>query len=145
MSPTLRAKLVPEIKVSDLTASLRFWCDGLGFRVLYGRAEEGYLDRDGAQIMLDQRDLGAPERRGIWETGPMEPPFGRGVNFEVQVSDLEAIQSRLEAAGVGIYFGPETRWYRVGGVEIGVQQFLVQDPDGSLVRLQQKIGERPTA
>jgi hypothetical protein len=27
-------------------------------------------------------------------------------------------------------------------VEIGVQQFLVQDPDGYLVRLQQRIGER---
>jgi catechol 2,3-dioxygenase-like lactoylglutathione lyase family enzyme len=147
MHPRFRARLVPEIKVSDLTASLRFWCDGLGFRVAYRRPEEGfaYLDCDGAQIMLDQRGLGAPERRGIWETGPMEPPFGRGVNFQVQVSDLETIQSRLEAAGVRIYFGPETRWYRVGAVEIGVQQFLVQDPDGYLVRLQRKIGERQAA
>ena len=146
MSPTLRAMLVPEIKVSDLAASLAFWRDLLGFRVLYDRAEEGfsYLDRDGAQIMLDQRALGAPERRGIWETGPMERPFGRGVNFEVQVSDLATVQSHLEAAGVGLYFGPETRWYRVGGIEVGVRQLLVQDPDGYLVRLQEKIGERPT-
>src|SRR5437868_1084900 len=91
VSATFHARLVPEIKVSDLTASLRFWCDGLGFRVLYGRPEEGfaYLDRDGAQIMLDQRGLGAPERRGNWETGVMERPFGRGVNFQVQASDLE--------------------------------------------------------
>ena len=85
MSSTFRARLVPEVKVTDLAASLKFWCDVLGFRVLYGRPEEGfaYLDRDGAQIMLDQRGLGAPERRGIWETGPMELPFGRGVNFQV--------------------------------------------------------------
>jgi catechol 2,3-dioxygenase-like lactoylglutathione lyase family enzyme len=143
-SSTLRARLVPEIKVSDLAASLRFWRDALGFRVLYGRPHEGfaYLDRDGAQIMLDQRGLGAPERRGIWETGPMEQPFGRGVNFEVQANDLDVIQARLARAGVRIYFGPETRWYRVGAMEIGVQQFLVQDPDGYLVRLQRKIGER---
>ena len=144
MSPTFRAKLVPEIKVTDLNASLRFWCDMLGFLVLYSRPDEGfaYLDLDGAQIMLDQQGLGPPERRGIWETGPMEHPFGRGVNFEVQVTHLEATQARLESAGVHIYFGPETRWYRVGTVEIGVRQFLVQDPDGYLVRLQQRIGER---
>lgn len=147
MSSTFRARLVPEIKVSDLGASLRFWRDLLGFRVLYDRAEEGfaYLDRDGAQIMLDQRGLGAPERRGIWETATMDRPFGRGVNFQVQASDLESIQARLEAAGAGIYFGPETRWYRAGAGEVGVRQFLVQDPDGYLVRLQEKIGERPAA
>ena len=147
MNVTFPAQLVPEIKVSDLTASLRFWRDLLGFRVLFDRAEEGfaYLDRDGAQIMLDQRGLGARERQGIWETGPMDRPFGRGVNFQIQASDLETIQARLEAAGVRIYFGPEIRWYRVGAVEIGVRQFLVQDPDGYLVRLQERIGERPAA
>jgi catechol 2,3-dioxygenase-like lactoylglutathione lyase family enzyme len=147
MSSIYRAKLVPEIKISDLTASLRFWCDLLGFRVLYDRTEDGfaYLDRDGAQIMLDQRGLGAPERRGIWETGPMEQPFGRGINFEVQASNLGAIQARLAAAGVSLYFGPETRWYRAGEVEVGVRQFLVQDPDGYLVRLQEEIGERPSS
>ena len=147
MGPTFHAKLVPELKVSDLAASLRFWRDVLDFRVVYGRPEEGfaYLDLDGAQIMLDQRGQGAPERRGIWETGPLEHPFGRGVNFQVQASDLETIQARLAAVGVPIYFGPETRWYRVGAAEIGVQQFLVQDPDGYLVRLQRKIGERQAA
>ena len=35
------------------------------------------------------------------------------------------------------------KWYRAGDVEIGVRQFLIQDPDGYLVRLQQEIGERP--
>lgn len=147
MDATSHAKLVPEVKVSDLAGSLRFWRDLLGFRVLYDRAEEGfaYLDRDGAQVMLDQRGLGAPERCGIWETGPMQQPFGRGVNFQVQVSDLEAIQTRLGAAGVDLYFGPETRWYRAGGMEVGVRQFLVQDPDGYLVRLQERIGERSAA
>jgi catechol 2,3-dioxygenase-like lactoylglutathione lyase family enzyme len=139
-----RAQLVPELKISDLAASLTFWCDALGFRVLYGRPEDGfaYLDRDGAQIMLDQRGLGAPDRRGIWETGALERPFGRGINFEVHVTDLADIETHLDAAGISIYFGPETRWYRVGDREVGVRQVLVQDPDGYLVRLQQNIGER---
>ena len=72
------AQLVPEMLISDLSTSLRFWRDLCGFRVVFDRPEEGfaYLDRDGAQIMLDQRGLTRD-----WETGAMEAPFGRGVNF----------------------------------------------------------------
>jgi hypothetical protein len=37
---------------------------------------------------------------------------------------------------------PEEKWYRTGARETGVRQFLVQDPDGYLLRLQQRLGER---
>ncbi|MFM9848817.1 MAG: bleomycin resistance protein [Hyphomicrobiaceae bacterium] len=142
-----RARMVPELKVSDLAASLRFWCDLLGFSVRYGRPEDGFafLDLHGAQVMLDQRGAGPPERRGLWETGAMDYPFGRGINFELHVVGLANVLARLEAAATSIYFGPEERWYRVNSSEVGVRQFLVQDPDGYLVRLQEKIGERPVA
>jgi catechol 2,3-dioxygenase-like lactoylglutathione lyase family enzyme len=142
-----RARLVPELKVTDLKRSLVFWRDIVGFRVQYERPEEGFafLDCDGAQIMLDERGSGAPERRGIWETGPMHYPFGRGINFEIQTDDLATVLTRATAAGVEIYFGPEERWYRVGLSEVGVRQFLVQDPDGYLVRMQQSIGRRELA
>lgn len=147
MTNSFRSRLVPELKVSDLATSLRFWCDLVGFAVRYGRPAEGFafLDLDGAQVMLDQRGLGAPERIGLWETGSMEKPFGRGINLEIQVGDLSSILIRLAVENVEIYFGPEERWYRVGSLEVGVRQFLVQDPDGYLLRLQQKIGERPAA
>lgn len=147
MTAEFRARLVPELKVTDLGASLRFWCDLLGFSVRYGRPGEGFafLDLNGAQIMLDQRGLGPPERRGLWETGSMDYPFGRGINFEIQVAGLQQIVEHLKVAEVKIYFGPEERWYRVNSSEVGVRQFLVQDPDGYLVRLQEKIGERPVA
>lgn len=147
MTTDFRARLVPELKVADLGASLRFWCDLLGFSVRYGRPEDGFafLDLNGAQIMLDQRGLGPPERRGLWETGPMDYPLGRGINFEVQIVGLSEVLARLEAAGVKTFFGPEERWYRVNSSEVGVRQFLVQDPDGYLVRLQERIGERPVA
>jgi hypothetical protein len=75
----------------------------------------------------------------------MNHPFGRGINFEIQVTGLSDMLARLEAAGVAIYFGPEERWYRGNSSEVGVRQFLVQDPNGYLVRLQEKIGERPVA
>jgi hypothetical protein len=37
---------------------------------------------------------------------------------------------------------PEQKWYRTGEVETGARQFLVQDPDGYLIRFSAYIGER---
>ncbi|CAH2806526.1 MAG: hypothetical protein CBARDCOR_6352 [uncultured Caballeronia sp.] len=54
------AKLVPELLITDINASLRFWRDLCGFAVAYHRLDEGfvYLDRDGAQVMLEERGRG---------------------------------------------------------------------------------------
>lgn len=140
-----RPCLVPELSVTDIVASRHFWCDVLGFKVLFDRPEDSfaYLELDGAEIMLDQRDGGAPDRVGIWDTGPMERPFGRGINFQIQLSDYDATLARVRAAGIPLHFGPEERWYRRGDEEVGVNQFLVLDPDGYLVRLSQELGRRP--
>ena len=90
--------------------------------------------------MLDQIDQGR-----TWATGPLEFPLGRGINFEVQVDNLDGTLQRITEAGWPIFVEPEEKWYRAGDIEIGVRQFLVQDPDGYLVRLQQELGERPTS
>ena len=40
---------------------------------------------------------------------------------------------------------PETKWYRISEKEeIGVEQFLVADPDGYLARFQRSLGRRST-
>lgn len=86
--------------------------------------------------MLDQIDCGR-----TWATGPLEFPLGRGINFEVQIEDLTA--HGTASSRQGGRFSSNPKWYRAGDIEIGVRQFLVQDPDGYLLRLQQEIGERP--
>ena len=90
--------------------------------------------------MLDQIDQGR-----TWATGPLEFPLGRGINFEVQVDNLDGTLQRITEVGWPIFVEPEEKWYRAGDVEIGVRQFLIQDPDGYLVRLQQELGERHTS
>lgn len=142
-----RPALVPELKVTSLEASLRFWRDLLGFQVLYDRPEQGFaaIEREGVEFMLDQYGAGPADRVGIWETGPRERPFGRGINFEITMTGLDRLLASVEAARWPIFFGPEERWYRVGAEEAGVRQFLVQDPDGYLLRLSQAIGRRPSA
>ena len=75
------ATMVPELLVSDLEASLRFWQGLCGFAIAYDRPEDrfAYLDRSGRQVMLEE--VMAPGRR--WVTGALERPFGRGINLQI--------------------------------------------------------------
>ena len=134
------ATIMPELLVSDLDASLRFWCGLCGFAVAYDRPEDrfAYLDRAGRQVVLEE--VMAPGRR--WVTAPLGRPFGRGINLQIDVDDVSPILAGLEAAGWPLYLAPEEVWYRAGSQAIGVRQFLVQDPDGYLLRFSQSLGRR---
>ncbi|MBS3025508.1 bleomycin resistance protein [Acidiphilium multivorum] len=135
------ARLVPELVVSDLEVSLRFWCNLIGFSVAFDRPETGfaYLDLDGAQVMLEQRNTADDQ----WVTGPLEAPLGRGINFQIKTPTLRPILDRLAKAGCPLFKEPEEAWYRANTVEFGQRQFLVMDPDGYLLRLIENIGQRP--
>jgi catechol 2,3-dioxygenase-like lactoylglutathione lyase family enzyme len=138
-----RAPLVPELIVTDLAASLRFWVGLIGFRIAYDRPEArfAYLDLDGSQVMLDQRNPASAQ----WVTAPLEAPLGRGVNLQIAVPAVEPIVAGLAAAGWPVFAPCEDAWYRAGAVEVGQRQVLVQDPDGYLLRLGASLGERPCA
>jgi hypothetical protein len=41
-----------------------------------------------------------------------------------------------------LFEGVEDHWYRQGSVLLGCREFLVQDPDGYLLRFSQDIGEK---
>ena len=130
--------MVPELLVSDIKESLGFWCGVLGFAVVYDRPEQGfaYLHRDGAQLMLCARS-------GEWETAPLERPFGRGVNLQVTVTSIAAILAALKTAGIDLFEQPAEKWRRTGDGWTCCREFLVQDPDGYLVRLLEPLGTSP--
>lgn len=138
-APTHWAALVPELNVRYLERSLAFWRDLLGFRVVYGRPQEGfvYLELERLQVMLER--IGADS----WKTADLEPPLGRGINLQMEVTGLAPLVQRLEAARWPLWRPVEERWYRAGEVEHGQRQFLVQDPDGYLLRFCEPLGERP--
>jgi catechol 2,3-dioxygenase-like lactoylglutathione lyase family enzyme len=127
--------LVPELSVSDSAASLAFYRDLIGFTVVYERPDEGfsYLALGAAELMLDQLGQGRD-----WITGTLERPFGRGVNFQIEVPALEPICKRLAEAGVMLFQPVEIKSYRVGQGEVRQRQFCVQDPDGYLLRFYEK-------
>lgn len=134
--------LVPELLVTELAASLDFWVDLCGFRVLYDRPTEGfaYLHLGTAHVMLDQIGLGRD-----WVSGPLERPLGRGIGFQVSVAAIEPLIERMSAAGWPLFLAPEDKWYPTGDSEAGLRQFLVQDPDGYLVRFAAPLPPRGTS
>jgi catechol 2,3-dioxygenase-like lactoylglutathione lyase family enzyme len=133
------AKLVPELLVSDIGASMEFWCDRLGFAIAYQRPDEAfaYLERpEGAQIMLSQRS-------GKWETARLDRPYGRGAMFQVYVASIEPVARALELARWPLYAGPREVWREVGDRQAGQREIFVLDPDGYLVMVAADLGERP--
>ncbi|MCB5202991.1 VOC family protein [Neorhizobium sp. T786] len=134
--------LVPEFAVSDWRTSRRFYCELIGFSVLYERAEEGfcYLVLGEAQLMIDQLGVG---RTFDIDGAPLDRPFGRGLNVQIRVPDVEGILQRLANAGVSLHLPLEEKWYRRDHREVGNRQFVVLDPDGYMLRLFEDLGERP--
>jgi catechol 2,3-dioxygenase-like lactoylglutathione lyase family enzyme len=135
-----RNKMVPELMVTNLQNSLRFWVSCLGFSIAYQRPEDGfaYLDLNGAQVMLEQVD---PDT-GQWLTAPLSKPFGRGINLQIDVAEVASIIRHLGQAGFALYRDCQDTWYRADNIEVGQREFIVQDPDGYLVRLVERLGER---
>ncbi len=131
--------LTPELSVSSIETSLEFYRGVLGFSVVYQRQEEGFafLRLGEAELMLDQIGLGRD-----WQTGELEKPFGRGINFQILVESLEPMLQNLADQRISLFMGVEERWYRRNALEVGNRQFLVQDPDGYLLRFYQDLGSR---
>ncbi len=133
------AMLMAELMVSDFARSLAFWTGPLGLSVAFERPGQDFacLQRpEGAQVMIYRRD-------GDWETGPMQPPFGRGAVIQVYVSDVEQVYRAVTQAGLTPYVDLREKWRDWGDRLGGQREFLVQDPDGYLVMVAQRIGERP--
>ena len=131
--------LTPELSVRDFATSLEFYTRVLGFAVRYQRPEEGFafLELGNATLMIDQLGLGRD-----WQMGVLEYPLGRGVNFQIMVEDLQPLLERLKRAEIALFVEVEDKWYRKDQLEVGNRQFLVQDPDGYLLRFAQDLGER---
>ncbi|MGO4104718.1 bleomycin resistance protein [Leifsonia sp. YAF41] len=142
MTEAFEPALVPELLIVDIDRSLVFWRDLCGFEVRYSRPEErfAYIALGSAHLMLEQIGVGRN-----WITGPLEAPLGRGINFQINVPTTTRLASVLEHAGIELLMQPETKWYRIGDEEAGVDQFLVTDPDGYLIRFQSSRGRRPVS
>lgn len=132
------SRMVVELQVNDLAASLAFWRGTLGFGTAFERREERfiYLEHpEGHQIMLCQR-------HGRFETGPLHPPLGQGAMIQIYLQDLAPVLAALEAGGWPLFLPLREIWRQTGNCESGQREVFVQDPDGYLLMIAENIGER---
>ena len=130
--------LVPELDVADLERSLAVYVGVLGFTCALQRDEErfAYLIREGAHLMLEE----AAERGRRFSLAPLEFPFGRGLNLQIKVANVDALYADTLAAELNVIFPLEERWYRHDDGKVGNRQFVVADPDGYLLRFFKDLG-----
>ena len=134
-------KLVPELKVTNFEKSLMFYTKYLGFKIEYQREEFkfAFLSLQGSQIMIEEI------RNGDWKTGKLEHPFGRGIHLQMQVKSIKPIIASLKKNNCKLFAESHDKWYRKDTKLLGNRQFLVQDPDGYLLRFFEDLGSRPVA
>ena len=69
-----------------------------------------------------------------WDVAPLEHPYGRGINISMAVSNIEEYYSKVLETGFPIFLELETHPYRVDDQVYEDKEFLIQDPDGYLLR-----------
>jgi catechol 2,3-dioxygenase-like lactoylglutathione lyase family enzyme len=117
-------KLTPELDVTNLDRSLAFYVGMIGFRVVFSRPEDrfAYLDLEGVHLMLEE--LGGSGR--YFTTAPMAHPYGRGVNFQIEVADVDALYALVRAGGFPVPIPLDDRWYRQDAIENGNRQLRTE-------------------
>ncbi len=60
----------------------------------------------------------------------------------MELTEIQPLLDRLQAAGIALFRQPTEVWYPVGEILAGQREFLLQDPDGYLLRFVQHLGER---
>ena len=121
--------LIPELTVTDLERTRQFYVEILQFHVEYERPENKFLF-----LALENNQMMFEQENGNWTVGALEYPFGRGINFEMTVSDVDGLYQRVIAAGIKPFREMKVSRYRNGDEDIVQKEFLVQDPDGYLLR-----------
>ena len=120
--------LIPELSVTDISKSLAFY-QKLGFQVKYQREESKFyfLEFEENQIMIEQINE-------HWNVGVLEYPFGRGINISMTLQDIDAFYEKVKSLKIPLFQELSTQEYRVQDQVYLDKEFLLQDPDGYLLR-----------
>ena len=120
--------LIPELSVSNINESKNFYLK-LGFKIMYERVEDKFvfLQLEDNQIMIE-------ENNNNWNTGVMEHPYGRGINISMTVKDIDSMYKKIKENNISFFVDLETHEYRINDIVYYDKEFLIQDPDGYLLR-----------
>ena len=69
-----------------------------------------------------------------WNVGELEYPFGRGINISMTVKNVDELYEKVIKNKIKIFRKMQVDRYRVNNYYVEDKQFLIQDPDGYLLR-----------
>lgn len=120
--------LIPELSVTNITFSTKFYVL-LGFNAKYERKENKFvfLEYENNQIMIE-------EVNNNWSVGKLSYPFGNGINLSMEVSDIDALYEKVKKLDIPIFRELKVSEYKVDDEVYQDKEFLIQDPDGYLLR-----------
>ena len=120
--------LIPELSVSNIKNSKKFY-ENLGFKIVYERPENKFCF-----IQLENNQIMIEENNSNWNVGKLEYPYGNGINISMCVNNIEQIYEHLKNKKVKFFADLNVNEYRVGNKLFQDKEFLLQDPDGYLLR-----------
>ena len=132
------SKNIPELSVSNLANSLKFYKTA-GFKIEYERPENKFVFLSLGEIQFMLQEISDKDK---WQIAPLTYPFGNGINFQLEVSNLDEIYNNFKNSNYKIIFDIEENWYRQDNKLLGNKEFLIQDPDGYLLRFSEDLGEK---
>lgn len=120
--------LIPELSVTNIEKSKKFYLN-LGFKIMYERKEDKFcfLYLEDNQIMIE-------EINNNWNVGEMKYPFGNGINISMTVSDIDSFYESIISKKIVLFRKIKTSKYRVDDIIYEDKEFLLQNPDGYLLR-----------
>lgn len=120
--------LIPELSVSNIEVSKMFYED-LGFNIVYERPENKFcfMQFEDNQIMIE-------ENNNNWCVGKLEYPYGNGINISMSVNNVEHLYKCLKDKQIKFFLDLMVNEYRVDNRVFQDKEFLIQDPDGYLLR-----------
>ena len=122
-------RMIPELSVFDIERTKKFYRE-LGFKIEYQRTEDKFvfMSFQDSQFMFEQiHDDG-------WNIGELVYPLGRGINFSIAVDDIEELYKLVNSLNIELYRELTRNIYQVNGIEEMQIEFLIQDPNGYLLR-----------
>lgn len=131
-------KITPELSVTNLENSLNFYKTA-GFKLQYDRPENKFAFISLGEIQFMLQEIAENDK---WDIAPLSYPFGNGINFQLEVANLDEIYNNFKNSNYKIAFDVEENWYRQDDKLLGNKEFLIQDPDGYLLRFSEDLGEK---
>ena len=132
------SKNIPELSVTNLENSLNFYKIA-GFKVEYDRPKNKFAFISLGEIQFMLQEIANNDKLNV---APLSYPFGNGINFQLEVENLDEIYNSFKNSNYKITFDIEENWYRQDNKLLGNKEFLIQDPDGYLLRFSEDLGEK---